>query len=112
MDKHWDAYCGLSIVHFLAFPECGSGEGSILESVERVAQDDFFSAIEVSRINDAGVRRKVAHLIEQTHLKVDFGAHPMILGDKYNLNSLDSSERIKATKALEPYIDQAAEIGR
>src|ERR1700680_2214643 len=111
MDKHWDAYCGLSIVHFLAFPECGSGEGPILDTVTRIAEDDFFSAIEVSRINDTSLRRKVAQLIEQTHLKVDFGAHPMILGDKHNLNSLDSSERTKATNALKPYVDQAAEIG-
>src|ERR1041384_4925628 len=93
MDKHWDAYCSLSIVHFLAFPECQGGDGPVLETVTQVAEDDFFSAIEITRINDASVRRQVAQLIEQTHLDVDFGVHPMILGGKLNLNSLDSSER-------------------
>ena len=111
MDKHWDAYCGLSLVHFLAFPDYHARDNSILETVERVVFDDFFSAIEISRINNPGVRRDVARLIEQTHIKVDFGAHPMILGDKLNLNSLDSNERNRARKALEPYVDQAAELG-
>jgi sugar phosphate isomerase/epimerase len=111
MDKHWDAYCGLSLVHFLAFPECQAGDGSVLETVERVALDDFFSAIEISRINNSSVRKEIARLIEQTHVKVDFGAHPMILGDKLNLNSLDPNERSNARKALEPYVDQAAELG-
>src|SRR5689334_13053436 len=111
MDKHWDAYCSLSIVHFLAFPECQGGDGPVLETVTQVAEDDFFSAIEITRINDASVRRQVAQLIEQTHLDVDFGVHPMILGGKLNLNSLDSSERTKARQTLEPYVDQAAEIG-
>src|ERR1039458_99511 len=59
MDRHWDAYCGLSIVHFLAFPECQSGQGPILETVSAIAHDDFFSGIEVSRINDVQVRKQV-----------------------------------------------------
>lgn len=111
MGKHWDAHCGLSLVHFLAFPECQAGNDSVLESIERIALDDFFSAIEISRINNPVVRKQVAQLIAQTHLKVDFGAHPMILGDKLNLNSLDPNERNKARRALEPYVDQAAELG-
>lgn len=111
MERHWDAYCGLSLVHFLAFPECQSGEVSILETAERILLDDFFSAIEISRINSPNIRKQVAGLIAQTHAKVDFGAHPMILGNRLNLNSLNHEERNSARKALEPYIDQAAELG-
>jgi sugar phosphate isomerase/epimerase len=111
MEQHWDAYCGLSLVHFLAFPECQSGDGSILETAEQVLLDDFFSSIEISRVNSPEVRRNVAELIAQTHAKVDFGAQPMILGNRLNLNSLNNGERNNARKALEPYIDQAAELG-
>lgn len=109
--KHWDAYCSLSLVHFLAFPECQAGDGPILETVERVADDDFFSAIELSRVNDATVRQQVARLIAQTHLQVGFGAQPIILGGKLNPNSLDAGQRAQAVEALKPYIAQAAEIG-
>lgn len=111
MSEHWDAFCGLSLVHFLAFPECQGGDGPILETVERIAYDAFFSAIELSRINDPKTRKQVAQIIEQSHMSVDFGAHPMILGGKLNLNSLDSGERTKATETLGPHICQAAEIG-
>jgi sugar phosphate isomerase/epimerase len=111
MDKHWNAYCGLSLVHFLAFPEAGSGDGPILQSIAQIAEDDFFWGIEVSRINDPEQRRAVAQLVAQTHLTLDFGAHPMILGGKLNLNSLDSTEREQALSTLEPYLEQAAELG-
>jgi hypothetical protein len=111
MERHWDAYCSLSLVHFLAFPECQSGDVSILETAEQVLLDDFFSSIEISRVNNPEVRRKVAELIAQTHAKVVFGARPMILGNRLNLNSLNNGERNNARKALEPYIDQAAGLG-
>jgi sugar phosphate isomerase/epimerase len=111
MERHWDAYCGLSLVHFLAFPQCQSGDGAILETAERILFDDFFSAIEISRINDPAIREQVAARIAQTHARVDFGAHPIILGNCLNLNSLNREERNSARKALEPYIDQAAELG-
>ena len=111
MDKHWDAYGELSLVHFLAFPECMQGSGPILESISKIAEDDFFSGIEISRINNAALRREAASLIEQSHLKVDYGVHPMILGEKLNLNALDSGERLKAISAVESYIPQATELG-
>jgi hypothetical protein len=63
MERHWDAYCGLSLVHFLAFPECQSGEVSILETAERILLDDFFSAIEISRINSPEIRKQVAGVL-------------------------------------------------
>lgn len=110
MDKHWEAYCGLSIVHFLAFPECQSGQGPILETISLIAYDDFFSGIEVSRINDVQVRKQVAAILEQTHMRVDFGVHPVILGEKQNINSLDSPERHRACSAIEAYLEQAAEL--
>jgi sugar phosphate isomerase/epimerase len=111
MNNDWNKYCGLSLVHFLAFPECQTGDGPILETIEKVLLDDFFSGIEISRINDGTTRRAVAGLVEQTHAWVDFGAQPIILGQKLNLNSSDSAQRKKAVSTLQPYIEQAAELG-
>lgn len=111
MSEHWDAFCGLSLVHFLAFPECQGGDGPILETIENIASDTFFSAIEISRINDPKTRIRVRQIIEQSHMSVHFGAHPMILGGRLNLNSLDCGERNKAVESLLTYLPQAAEIG-
>jgi hypothetical protein len=80
-------------VHFLAFPECQGGDGPILETIARVANDDFFSEIEITRTNDATVRRQVAGLAEQSRLPLAFGAQPIILGGKLNPNSLDERQR-------------------
>lgn len=66
MHRHWDAYCTLSIVHFLAFPERQGGDGPVLETVARIADDSFFSAIEISRMNDETIRKQAAQLIEQS----------------------------------------------
>lgn len=111
MNTHWDAYCALSIVHFLGFPECGGGDGPVLETITRIAEDDFFSCIEITRINDASVRGQAARLMESSHLQVGFGAHPIILGNKLNLNSLDPAQRRHALDTLKPYFAQAAEVG-
>ena len=111
MNEHWNAFCDLSLVHFLAFPECGGGDGPILESVTRVAEDDFFGVLEISRINDSAIRRQARDVIEQTHMQVAFGAQPIILGGKLNLNSLEGAERAKAVQTLMSYVEQAAEIG-
>lgn len=85
--KDWNSYCALSLVHFMAYPECSGGDGPILETVARIADDDFFSAIELSRINDDTVQSQTARLIDQSHMQVAFGAQPIILGSKLNLNA-------------------------
>lgn len=110
MDKSWDAYCGLSLVHFLAFTECGAGEGPILESITSLAGDDFFSGIEITRIKDKVLRKQVGALIEQTGMKCDFGVHPVILGEKQNLNSLDRGERERARDVVESYLEHAVDL--
>jgi len=111
VDKHWDHYCGLSIVHFMAFPECSGGDGPVRETIEQIAADDFFSAIEIGPINEAATRRQAAAFIAQTHMGAAFGAPPVILSRKLNLNSPDPAERQQAVETLKPYIEQAAEMG-
>lgn len=111
MEKHWSHYCTMSIVHFMAFPATMSGEGSIAESVAKIAEDPFFGAVEVTWIKDASERAKVKDILASAHLPVGYGAQPAVLMGKLNPNSLDDTERQKAVEALKPCIDEAAEIG-
>jgi len=55
---HWSAHLTLSVVHFMAFPETAKGEGPIVETVEAIANDEFFGGIELSWINDPAVRSR------------------------------------------------------
>ncbi len=111
MNTHWHGHCTLSLVHFMAFPDCQDGHGPILDSIGQIVEDSFFSAIEISWINNPKLRMQIAQMIEQAGMHVGFGAHPIILQGKLNLNSLNPTKRAHALETLKPYIDQAAEMG-
>jgi len=111
MDKHWDNYCTMSIVHFMAFPETTRGDGPILETVTKIAEDPFFGAIEIGWIKDPAVRARVKKVVEMAHLQVGHGAGSALLLEKANLNSLDEAVRLKAVQQLCRNVDEAAEMG-
>jgi sugar phosphate isomerase/epimerase len=111
MDKNWNNYCTMSIVHFMAFPDTIGGEGPIVETVSKIAADPFFGAIEIGWIKDPQVRAVVKQVVESAHIKVGHGAQSALLLQKLNLNSLDEAERSKAVEQLYRSIDEAAEMG-
>jgi sugar phosphate isomerase/epimerase len=111
MDKHWSHYCSMSIVHFMAFPETAGGQGPIVASVCQIAEDDFFDAIEIAWIKDPAMRQEVKQILEISGLKLGFCAHPAILSQKLNLNSLDEGQRLEAIRQMEGLMDQAGELG-
>ncbi|MGQ9786809.1 MAG: sugar phosphate isomerase/epimerase family protein, partial [Anaerolineae bacterium] len=111
MDRHWDNYCTMSIVHFMAFPQTIGGEGPIVETVSKIAEDPFFGAIEIGWIKDTQVRRATRAVIEAAHMRVGYAAQSAILLQKLNLNSLDEAERQHAVNELKKCIDEAAELG-
>ncbi|HSB89985.1 MAG TPA: sugar phosphate isomerase/epimerase family protein [Anaerolineales bacterium] len=111
MDHHWDHYCTMSIVHFMAFPATISGEGSIAESVAKIAEDPFFGGVEITWIKDPAERARVKTILETSRTRVGYGAQPAVLMGKLNPNSLDETERRRAVDALKLRIDEAAELG-
>lgn len=100
----------VGIVHFMAYPEAQRGE-RVAETVTKIAEDAFFGGIEVTAIADPETRRQVGKILSWAHLVVGFGAQPVQLGNKLDLNALDSAERAKALDRLKPMIDQAYELG-
>ena len=111
MRDSWHSYFKPGIIHFMAYPETIKGDGPILETLEKIATDDFFTAVEVTWINDPKVRKEAADLLAASQLEVAFGSQPMFLTTKLDLNALDSSERAKAVEQLKKGIDQAQELG-
>jgi sugar phosphate isomerase/epimerase len=111
MNDAYQKYLDLSIVHFMAFPEVIKGSGPILETLEVIATDPFFTAIEVGQIEDSAVRKEAATLLRTSHLKVGFGAQPVVLLNKLNPHSPDKAERVRALELLKGAADQAAELG-
>ncbi len=46
----------IGIIHFMAYPEVMKGDGPIIETLGRLAADDYFDLVEVTRINSAAAR--------------------------------------------------------
>lgn len=83
----------------------------LLDSLRQFAKDDFFDALEVTHIADPEIRRKAKRILEQSHLRVCYGAQPNLLGAKLNPNAIDEAERQKAEDRLIASIDEAEELG-
>jgi sugar phosphate isomerase/epimerase len=109
--ESWTNYLQLGIVHFMAFPQCMKGDGPIGETIERIAYDDFFEAIEFAWIKDDSVRARVRDLLASARLTGIYCAHPRLLTQKLDLNSLDAAERRKAVDEMKRAVDEAKFLG-
>ncbi|GAB4112511.1 MAG: TIM barrel protein [Candidatus Caldatribacteriota bacterium] len=101
----------VGIIHFMAYPQVMKGEGPILETLQKIAEDDFFTAVEVTWMKDPEIRGKAKDLLETSHLSVAYGAQPRLLVNKLNINSFEEEERKKAVQQVKEGIDEAYEIG-
>ncbi len=50
----------VGIVQFMAYPEAQRADGPHYETIEKIAEDAFFGAIEITTIPDPAVRARVA----------------------------------------------------
>jgi sugar phosphate isomerase/epimerase len=111
MDRHWDAYATMSIVHFMAYPAVMSGDGEIAGTVADIVHDPFFGGIELTRINDAAERSEVRRIAREGHLPVRYSANPIVLSGQLDPNSLDERLRRGTVSELKTRIDEAVELG-
>ncbi len=104
-------YMSLGIVHFKAFPEVQGGAGPYIETLRKIVEDDFWTAIEVGLINDVKVRHEARKLLEISQLRVCYATQPIVLSNKLSLNSSDLKERAKAINGVKKGVDQAFDLG-
>ncbi|HUT33817.1 MAG TPA: TIM barrel protein [Planctomycetota bacterium] len=111
MNEPLSHYARPGIIHFMLWPQTMGGEGPIAETIKRLAADADFEAIEVTRINDPTARAHVRATLETARMTVAFGAQPILLGGKLDLNAPGDADRAAAIEAVQQAIDQAAELG-
>lgn len=111
MQESFYKYMKVGIIHFMAYPSTMKGEGPIVETITKISEDDFFTAIEITRINDPNIRAKAKDILVSSGLVVGFGAQPVVLTTPLNPNSLDEDERKKAVEVLKQCIDEACYMG-
>ena len=103
------SYMKVGIVHFMVFPNVSLGL-ELVNSIKRIAEDEFFGGIEITSIpND--VRAEIAELLEASKLVVGYGAQPILLGDKLDLNSSSAQQRELAISRIKSAVDEAYSIG-
>jgi len=101
----------VGIVHFMAFPETMGGSGPVVETVSRICRDDYFGSIEITQVNDPDDRTAVRNLLATAHMEVGFGAQPIQLGNKLDINSADPAKRAESVERLIAAVKDAAELG-
>ncbi len=101
----------VGIVHFKAFPGIETGAGPIVETLEKICVDEFWTAVEIGWMKDYRVRNTARDLLDQSHLSVAYATQPKVLSNKFNLNSFDAGERAKAVDAIKSSVDEARQLG-
>jgi sugar phosphate isomerase/epimerase len=104
-------YMKVGLVHFMAYPTTIRGEGPILETIKKLALDDYFTAIEITTIKNIEERQKVKQMLETSHMSYTYGAQPRLLTTGLNINDLNEEGRQRALANLKEGIDEAYEIG-
>jgi len=99
-------YFRVGTIQWMSFPNCAP-----MESLLAIARDDYFDAIELRGYGCAEENAKAKAILEQSHLKVCFGAQPWLLGPKLNPNALEEDERKRAEDALMRAVDDAESLG-
>ena len=83
----------------------------VLDSINIIACDEYFDAIEIGRFTDEETRAKAKRLLEQSHLKVCYGAQTRLLGTDLNPNSLNEDIRKQTEDTLIEAVDEAEYLG-
>lgn len=97
-------YFKVGTIQWMSYPQ-----SSPMDSLLAIARDDYFDAIELKGYGPDNEKAKA--VLEQSHLKVCYGAQPHLLGPKLNPNAIDETERRKAEDALIKSIDEAEYLG-
>ena len=112
MNGNLHNYMKVGIVQFMAFPATAKGEGqAAVANIKAIVDDPFFGGIEVTEFADAEARAKVASILKVSGLAVGFGAQPVELGNKLDVNNVDEEKRVAAVTRLKAAVEQAAELG-
>lgn len=97
-------YFQVGIIQWMSYPQSDP-----MDSLLAIARDDYFDAIELKGYGEKNAEAKA--ILQQSHLKVCYGAQPRLLGPKLNPNDIDEEGRKKAEATLLEAVDEAEYLG-
>jgi sugar phosphate isomerase/epimerase len=111
MIESWNKFMNIGTIHFMSYPEVMKGEGPVAETLEKILSNDFFTAVELTHIADDKVREQVKNMLKSSYIVSAYGAQPVLLRNKLDINSLVEEERRRAIEEIKKCIDEAAFLG-
>lgn len=111
MNEPMRKYMKVGLVHFMAYPSTIKGEGPVVETIRRLAVDDYFSVIEITTIKSDADRKIVSQMLETSKMTVTYGGQPRLLTTGLNINDLNEEGRQRALENLKAGIDEAYSVG-
>jgi len=100
----------VGIVQFMAYPQSKSSE-HYLRTITSIIEDDFFDAIEITSAPDAVTENMARQLLESSGVTVGFSAHPVLISNQADLNSIREEERERAVDLVKGAVDDAYRLG-
>jgi len=97
-------YFQVGTIQWMSYPK-----STPMDSLLKICRDDFFDAIELKGYGADNEKAKA--LLDQSHLKVCYGAQPRLLSTGLNPNDVDEEGRKKAEATLIEGIDEAEYLG-
>lgn len=104
MNESIHKYFQVGTIQWMSFPHRDP-----MESLRAIAKDDFFDAIELKGFGEQNEEAKF--ILDQSHLKVCYGAQLRLLKTGLNPNDIDEEGRQKAEATLLEAIDEAEYLG-
>jgi sugar phosphate isomerase/epimerase len=107
---YWTTQVDFGVVHSLVFPECRDGSGPMLETLEVIAADETFGAVEIAPVPDPELRSRVRTLLQSASLQVVYlPILPIIFGD-LAIGGEEPNARRHAVDTLKGLLSDAAEF--
>lgn len=111
MDVDRRRHMDLGVVHYVSFPQVIAGTGPVVETMERVLSDEFFTAIEITWIEHEAVKQRVAELLGYAGVRVVFAGGPPYAMQGIHLSALDEGERRQSLDKAQRLVDDAYLLG-
>jgi sugar phosphate isomerase/epimerase len=105
MNDYIHSYMKIGIVQLMAFPDTDT-----VESIKKIAEDEFFGAIEIASI-PGDIRDEVIKILEASKLVIGYVGQLALLSQKLDLNSPVPQQREAAISQTKSGVDEAYFLG-
>jgi sugar phosphate isomerase/epimerase len=97
--------------NFSIYKYMKNGEGPVVETLRKIVEDDFWTAVEVGWMKDPKVRNEARKLLETSHMEVCYANQPRMFSNKLDMNAFDPKERKKALNGMKNGVKEAFDLG-